>query len=365
MKCLGSVLSCALVTGVLAAYPVAAHADAGRDAPSGVAVVSPDLTATVSWEPMASLDLTGYRVEVRDPATGETDASVPVPPGATSAVVTGLPRWYEQSARVVAEYADGSAAASAWSDPFRVLSTLSLVDSTPMVQHGDGVCCETYSERRRFRLDAPMPIDVWLRPTALAFDGSGAHDGFDQTDSRWPAAVDDMLIHVPAGETMGTYEIDWWGDDWKRFEYAHYVFGFENFDHPWGGGALHLDGARQEFTIYEDDPYFWPDVLVSPTADVAAGETARVTVRLDAPAHHRTVVHYTLRDGSARSGRDFRRTGTTVVVPKGARVAHARIPTNEVGRRHDDRSFQLRVTRVENNLARLTASRSSTVHIHG
>ncbi|WP_395695033.1 fibronectin type III domain-containing protein [Nocardioides sp.] len=364
MTRLGRILVGALlVIGILG--PAAAYAAVDdRFAPSGVIVTSPDLTATVSWTPGTTDGLTGYRVEVRDMHADEQSALTTVGADVTSVVIKGLPRWYSQIARVTAVFDDGDEISSEWSAEFQVVSTLVLDHDEPIVQHGDGVCCETYVIDRGFHLDAPMPIDVWISPKTVAYDGSDAHDGYDQTDPSWPANVDSFPIEIPAGTTRGTYPIVYLGDDWKRFEYVHDTFGFESWTYPqYSEGFVHLDGARQEFTLFEDDPYFWPDVIVDPDTAVTAGRTAKVRVRLDRTAHHPTVLRYVVRDGSARGGRDFVARGHQVTVAKGHRVAFVRVPTKRLGPGAASRTFTVRVTQVREQMARLTAHSTSTVRI--
>jgi hypothetical protein len=365
VKRLGPLLGSTLLVIVGSLVPTVADAVEGsRVAPYGVTVVSPDLTAAVSWTPGTTAGLVSYRVEARDVDSGEESTSATVAAGGTSVVLKGLPRWYAQAARVTAIFDDGEELSSGWSEPFQVLSTLVLDNDDPLVEHGDGVCCETYVVDRGFHLDAPMPIDVWVSPTAVDYDGSSAHDGYSQTDARWPAGVESLPIKIPAGTTHGKYQILYAGDDWKRFEYVHDTFGFVGVTYPaYSPGVVHLEGARQEFTLYEDDPYFWPDVIVDPETEVPAGRTARVRIRLNHTVHHRTVLHYVFRDGSARDGRDFIGRGHEVTVPRGERVAYVRVPTRRLGKNVRTRSFTVKVAKVHEQMARLTAHSASTVRI--
>lgn len=364
VKRLGSALMGAIVVVSVSIAPGwASGANADPGAPYDVVVTSPDLTATVAWTPADAAGLVGYRVEVDDMDTGARTALRTVDARDTSVLLTGLPRWDEQIARVTAVFDDGSESSSDWSDSFRVLSTLILDNDDPLFQTGDGVCCETYVVERGFHLDAPMPIDVWISPTAVAYDGSSAHDGYDQTDPLWPAATDSMPIKIPAGKTHGTYQILYWGDDWKRFEYVHDTFGFESVTYPaYSPGIVHLADARQEFTLYEDDPYFWPDVVVDPETDVTAGRTAKVRIRLNRTAHHDTVLSYVVKDGSARGGRDYTAVGHNVTVAKGRRVVFVHVPTTQVNGR-GTRTFTVRVTKVKQQMAHLTGRSASTVRI--
>ena len=338
----------------------------GPDAPHGVTVAVPALLAEVSWLPADGDDpLLGYRIDVRAfDGGGGIVATEEVGPDADSASLVGLDLWFQHQARVTALFSDSTEASSAWSEPFRVVSTLSLVNDEPIVRHGDGDCCETYSRVRAFELDAPMPVDVWVRPTVVSFSGNEGHDGFEAPDERWPAAVNDFAIRIPAGSTDGKYEINWWGDDWKRFEYATYGFGFEPWQHPvTGGGWVHLEQAKQQLTITEDDPHFWPDVSVDPSTTVVAGRTARVRVRLSHRPARRTVLTYRLKDVSAHSGRDYDKTRGLVTARAGQRVVWVRVPTHRRAAGGRQRQFIVQVTGARDQLARLTKRRSSLVRI--
>lgn len=357
-----AILALALLLGPLPVARDAAASDVSGPAVLQVDVSAPRLDAVVTWaHATQEASVATYQVEVRG-------ASEPVVANigheATSLVVSGLPVAELQWAVVKALDSEGHVIAEGRSGQFEVLPSLSIDNPAPFVKHGDGPCCESEWVYKTLRLDTPMPTDVWVRPFVLDFDGNTAHDGFEATDWGFPGMIWQDAIRIPAGDVTARFQIIWWGDEWKRFEYAHTTWGFEIFDHPRGGsGWVHLDQAVQEVTFYEDDPYFWPEVHVAPQTLVKGGQTARVRVALDARPAKRTVLRYNFRNGSARAGRDYRRSSGRLVFKPGQRVGWVRVPTSKLGG-PAGRTFSVRVTKAEEKMAEVRGRQESTVRIH-
>lgn len=340
-----------------------------------------DLVATWSAPgPSGSPD--EYRVEVHehDPAKDEEVVrSVLVPAGTTTTTFTGLPTWTEHSVHVAARFGDHwSPTAGSSFDRVRLLSTLSFVDTEPIVLRTDDCDATTLPRHcdsdngvheitREFVLDAPMPIDVRLEASTV-FDGGQGVDGGPASAAAGVTGAWLRSDRIPAGTTRGEYQIAWYGDRWRRYDWVRNVvtLASQPADPHQGlptGEVLIAPDARQSVTIFEDDVDPVPTALMRARVRVDAGRTARVPVRLDHRVSQRVVIGVRTLDLSARGGRDYRAFRGVVVIAKGRRVGWVEVPTRR--RARGPVTFAVRLQATGDDGPRLGRRDRTLVRIRG
>lgn len=347
-------------------------------APPSVTAETRGLDLVVSWDPATTdngVPAGGYEVQIWRENPDGPDSQVrafEVGPDVTSIDVAGLPRVAQHWAQISAHYGEDFSG-FAQTERVRILSTLSMSDTSPIVvpREGGGVA-ETYVVERELVLDAPMPVDVYLTLVDVSSDGEGLTPaeagGYPQDpDPGWPLVAFPPYV-IRAGETRATIHYTWWGDEWRRFTWAQRVWSIEagnlREDLPTLTPAVHIaPGTHQSFTLYEDDTELQPTAHVPERRTVKAGRVARVPLRLDHAVSRRTVVRVVTRDRSARHGRDYRAFRGSTTIKRGQRIAWVSVPTR--ARPHNgSSSFEVRILGARSD-ARVGGRDRTLVRIRG
>lgn len=343
----------ALLVGSLVLPPASASYADGETSPVPQATVAASkLDLVVTWSPTTidGVDPDSYRVVV-----SQTDADgsarqvkvVNVPGDQTSAVISGLPVWWENRATVTAHFGNGSVSGDE-SEPVRILPTLRILDNAPVVQHGDGGNYEPHGFKRELVLDAPMPVDVYLNEEVVSAEGEGVPWEPPSSDPAWNLGAF-LGPKLRAGTTRLTMSFMWWGDPWKRYTWQHKVFTVAKPNAVGQHGTFNIDpDLRQSVTLYETDTDVRPVVSLPERRTVKAGRVARVPLRLNHAVSRKTVIHVATRNRSAVAGRNYRRFDGTVTIEKGKRIVWIEVPTR-VATRVRAGSFMVRIVSTRQN----------------